>query len=65
MDETLRGLEEHKIMKNELFVRVFYGGIPNFEEYKKYMTKDEFDEIVKKAEHQANIHEEEWDYEQY
>ena len=63
MDEVIKEMQESQIMKNELFNIVFHNGIPNYEDYKKYMTKEEFDEIVKKAEHQANIHEEDWDYE--
>ena len=63
MDEVIKEMQESQIMKNELFNKVFHGWIPDYEEYKKYMTKEEFDEIVKKAEHQANIHEEDWDYE--
>ena len=60
MDEVVREMEEYKIMKEELFVKTFYGGITNYDEYKEYMTKDEYDEIVKDAEHKANIYEESW-----
>lgn len=63
MDETIKELEESKIMKEELFNNVFFGYAPNYEDYKKYMTKEEFDEIIKKANYQANIYEEEWKYE--
>jgi hypothetical protein len=58
MDETLKELEEIKIMKNELFNKVFYGWMPDYEEYKKFMTKKEFNEIVKSAEKESNIYEE-------
>lgn len=60
MDEVIKEMQESKIMKKELFIKAFNGGVTNYDEYKKYMSKEEFDEIVKDAEHKANIYEESW-----
>lgn len=62
MPEEVKEIELEKIMKEVLFNTVYFGGVVNFDEYKEFMTQEEFDEIVKKAEHQANIHEESWDF---
>lgn len=60
MEITLKEMTEKKIMTDSLLSLVFFGGNPDYEEYKKYLTKDEFDKIVKKAKWLANIQEEDW-----
>lgn len=60
MPEEIKELVEKKIAIQDIFITVFNDGIVEYEDYKKFLTKEEFDNLVKNTIHLANIYEESW-----